>query len=205
MRGCTGISSRFRRIENDMKIPINLASQPFRRDRAMIALSIAVSVVLVMTLSGLIYLAFTDRKQLAGVRLDLDHFNRETRVVAVEQAKLDAVLRRPENTEVLERSMLLNQLLYRKGISWTKILEDLGKTLPWNVQIINIRPYLNKDNQVTLDMTVGSQSQGAIIEFLKALESASFFQSASAPSSQAPTQTEPLFRSRVLVNYAQKL
>jgi type IV pilus assembly protein PilN len=188
-----------------MKIPINLASQPFRRDRAMIALSIAVSVVLVMTLSGLIYLAFTDRKQLAGVRLDLDHFNRETRVVAVEQAKLDAVLRRPENTEVLERSMLLNQLLYRKGISWTKILEDLGKTLPWNVQIINIRPYLNKDNQVTLDMTVGSQSQGAIIEFLKALESASFFQSASAPSSQAPTQTEPLFRSRVLVNYAQKL
>jgi hypothetical protein len=25
------------------------------------------------------------------------------------------------------------------------------------------------------------------------------------PSSQAPTQTEPLFRSRVLVNYGQKL
>ena len=188
-----------------MKVPINLASQPFRRDRAMIAASIAVAVVLVMTLSGLIYLAMADRKQLAGVRLDLNRFDRETRVITVEQGKLDAVLRRPENTEVLERSVLLNLLLYRKGISWTKILEDLGKTLPWNVQIINIRPYLNKDNQVTLDMTVGSQSQGAIIEFLKALESSSFFQSASAPSSQAPTQTEPLFRSRVLVNYAQKL
>jgi len=40
---------------------------------------------------------------------------------------------------------------------------------------------------------------------LKALESSTVFQSASAPSSQAPTQTEPLFRSRVLVNYAQKL
>ena len=188
-----------------MKVPINLASQPFRRDRAMIAASIAVSVVLVFTLSGLIYLMLADRKQLAGVRLDLDRFSRETRAITVEQARLDAVLRRPENTEVLERSVLLNQLLYRKGISWTKILADLGKTLPWNVQIINIRPYLNKDNQVTLDMTVGSQSQLAIIEFLKALESSSFFQAASAPSSQAPTQTEPLFRSRVLVNYAQKL
>jgi type IV pilus assembly protein PilN len=188
-----------------MKVPINLASQPFRRDRAMIAASIAVSVVLVMTLSGLIYLALADRKQLAGVRQDLDRFNRGTRAIGVEQAKLDAVLRRPENTEVLERSVLLNQLLFRKGISWTKILEDLGKTLPWNVQIINIQPYLNKDNQVTLDMTVGSQSEIAIIEFLKALESSSVFQSVSAPSRQAPTQSEPLFRSRVLVNYAQKL
>jgi Tfp pilus assembly protein PilN len=188
-----------------MKVPINLASQPFRRDRAMIAASIAVSLVLVMTLTGLIYHVLADRRQLGGVRQDLDRFNRETRAIGVEQAKLDTVLRRPENTEVLERSVLLNQLLYRKGISWTKILEDLGKTLPWNVEIINIRPYLNKDNQVTLDMTVGSQSQLAIIEFLKALESSTVFQSASAPSSQAPTQTEPLFRSRVLVNYAQKL
>jgi hypothetical protein len=84
-------------------------------------------------------------------------------------------------------------------------LEDLGKTLPWNVQIINVQPYLNKDNQVTLDMTVGSKSEIAIIEFLKALESSSVFQSVSAPSRQAPTQSEPLFRSRVLVNYAQKL
>lgn len=188
-----------------MKVPINLASQPFRRDRAMIAASIAVSVVLVFSLSGLIYLILADRQQLAGVRVDLDRFSRQTRTIAAGQAKLDAVLRRPENTEVLERSVLLNQLLYRKGISWTKILEDLGKTLPWNVQIINIRPYLNKDDQVTLDMTVGSKSQLAIIEFLKALESSSFFQAASAPSSQAPTQTEPLFRSRVQVNYAQKL
>jgi Tfp pilus assembly protein PilN len=188
-----------------MKVPINLASQPFRRDRAMIAASIAVSVVLVMTLSGLIYLGLADRKQLAGVRQDLDRFSRETRSIGVEQAKLDAILRRPENTEVLERSVLLNELLYRKGISWTKILEDLGKTLPWNVQIINIQPYLNKDNQVTLDMTVGSLSQIAIIEFLKALEASQPFQAASAPACQAPTQSEPLFRCRVQVNYAQKL
>jgi Tfp pilus assembly protein PilN len=188
-----------------MKIPINLATQPFRRDRAMIAASIAVSLVLVATLGLLIHLILADRTRLVGVRRDLDRFSRDTRTVTAEQTKLDAVLRRPENTEVLERSVLLNQLLYRKGISWTRILEDLGKTLPWNVEIINIRPYLNKDNQVTLDMTVGSQSQSAIIGFLKALESSTSFQAASAPSSQAPTQTEPLFRSRVLVNYAQKL
>jgi Tfp pilus assembly protein PilN len=188
-----------------MKIPINLASQPFRRDRAMVAASIAVCVLLVATLGALLSLILLDRAQLVDVRADLNRLNRQIRTVNAEQAKLDAVLRRPENTEVLERSVLLNQILYRKGISWTKILEDLGATLPYNVQIINIRPFVNKDNKVTLDMQVAAQTEGAIIEFLKALESSPLFEEASAPTSQAPTQTEPLFRSRVMVNYAQKL
>ncbi len=51
-----------------MKIPINLASQPFRRDRAMLAASIAVSLMLVGTLGVLISLIMADRAQLADVR-----------------------------------------------------------------------------------------------------------------------------------------
>jgi Tfp pilus assembly protein PilN len=188
-----------------MKIPINLASQPFRRDRAMIAASVAVSLLLVASLGALISLILLDRSQTAEVRGELDRLNREIHQVSAEQAKLDGVLRRPENTEVLERSVLLNQILYRKGISWTKILEDLGTTLPYNVQVMNIRPFVNKDNRITLDMQVAAQMQGAIVDFLKALESSPLFQDASAPSCQAPTQTEPLFRCRVQVNYAQKL
>ncbi|HLI85979.1 MAG TPA: PilN domain-containing protein [Bryobacteraceae bacterium] len=188
-----------------MRIQINLASQPFRRDRAMIAASVAVSLCLVATLGALISLILLDRSQTAEVRAALNRLNRQIRQVNAEQAKLDSVLRRPENTEVLERSVLLNQILYRKGISWTKILEDLGTTLPYNVQVMNIRPFVNKDDRITLDMQVAAQTQGAIIDFLKALESSPLFQNAQAPSGQAPTQTEPLFRSRILVNYAQKL
>jgi Tfp pilus assembly protein PilN len=188
-----------------MKIPINLASQPFRRDRAMVAASVAVSLILVATLSGLIFLILLDRSQLKDVRREVNGLNSELRRVTAEQAKLNAVLKRPENTEVLERSVLLNQVIYRKAISWTRILEDLGKVEPYNVQLINIRPFVNKDNQITLDMQVGAQTQGAIIEFLKALEGSPLFSAVSATSSQAPTQTEPLFRSRILVNYAQKL
>jgi type IV pilus assembly protein PilN len=188
-----------------MKIPINLASQPFRRDRAMIAASIAVSILLVATLGGLISLIMLDRAQVADVRRDVDQLNRQIRQVNTQQARLDAVLHRPENTIVLERSVLLNELLYRKGISWTKILSDVGKTLPENARIMTIRPFVNKENKITLDMQVGSENPTAVIEFLKALESSPLFESPSVPSSQAPTQAEPLYRSRVLVNYAQKL
>jgi Tfp pilus assembly protein PilN len=188
-----------------MKIPINLASEPFRRDRAMVAASVVVSLVLVATLAGLAFLILLDRSQLADVRRELSGLNQELRRVTAEQAKLDAVLKRPENTEVLERSVLLNQVIYRKAISWTKLLEDLGKIEPYSVQVINIRPFVNKEDQITLDMQVGAQTYGAIIEFLKALESSPLFSAAQTPTTQAPTQTEPLFRSRILVNYAQKL
>ncbi len=188
-----------------MKIAVNLASQPFRRDRAMLVASIAVSLLLIATLGGLIGLIMLDRAQLADVRRDVDQLNRQIRQVTTQQASLDAVLRRPENTEVLERSVLLNELLYRKGISWTRIFSDLGKALPYNVKVMAIRPFVNKDNKITLDMQVASENQGAVIEFLKALESSPLFESPSVPSWQAPTQTEPLYRSRVLVNYAQKL
>jgi len=188
-----------------MKIPINLASQPFRRDRAMVTASIAVSVILVATLGGLISLYLIDRSQLADVRQERGQLDKQMRAVAAQQTGLDAILRRPENTEVIERSVMLNELLYRKGISWTKILADLEKTMPYNVRLMTIRPYVNKENQVTLDMQVGAESQGAVIEFLKALESSSLFEAPSDPNIQAPTQSEPLFRSRVVVNYAQRL
>ena len=96
-----------------MKIPINLASQPFRRDRAMLAASIAVSLMLVGTLGALIALIVADRTLLADVRNDVNGLNRQIRAATIEQGRLDAVLRKPENAEVLERSVFLNALLYR--------------------------------------------------------------------------------------------
>ena len=188
-----------------MKIPINLASQPFRRDRPLLVGSAVVGVLLLVTLGVLISLILIDRSQLADVRLEVARFDRAIRDVSAQQAALDATLRQPENAEVLERSVFLNELLYRKGISWTQIFGDLEKTLPPSVRIMTIRPFVNKENKVTVDMTVGAESPTAVIDFLKALESSPLFESVSAPSSLAPSQAEPLYRARMTVNYAQKL
>jgi len=188
-----------------MKIPINLASQPFRRDRPMLVGSALVGVLLLGTLGVLISLILTDRAQLADVRQDVARLETEIRRASTQQSALETVLRRPENAEVLERSVFLNELLLRKGISWTQIFSDVGKALPPNVRIMTVRPFVNKDNKVTLDMTVGAMSPSAVIDFLKALESSPLFESVSAPSTLAPSQAEPLYRARLTVNYAQKL
>src|SRR5690349_8264257 len=114
MRACWGICDRSRGTIK-MKIPINLASQPFRRDRAMLVASVLVSLLLVGTLGVLISLARADNAQLADLRAEVKHVRSQLQAAGQKQQGLDSVLRQPQNAEVLERSVFLNTLLYRKG------------------------------------------------------------------------------------------
>jgi hypothetical protein len=187
-----------------MKIPINLASQPFRRDRAMLAASIAVTVLLLCTLGVLISLALADRTQMADVPAVIARVNDRVRAGYVEQAQLDAVLRKPENAEVLERSVFLNELLVRKGISWTRIFADLEAVLPHNVRIVQIHPSVDAHNRIMLDMQVASESPEPVIELMRKMAKPPFAKP-EPKLQQGPTQAEPLYRFRVSVDYGQNL
>ena len=188
-----------------MKIPINLASQPFRRDRAMLAASLAIGVLLVATLAVLVMLANADNAQLADLRKEVTHLHAEIAAAGKQQADFEAVIRKPENAQVLELSVFLNTLLSRKGISWTRILADLEKTMPANVKMLNIQPYVSGRNQVILSLQVGSEGPEPVIMFYKKLESSDLFGGVTQNIYQPPSQAEPLYRYRFTVNYGQKL
>jgi type IV pilus assembly protein PilN len=188
-----------------MKVSINLASQPFRRDRALIVASGAVAIGLMFSLGVLISLAISDRNQVADVRGDIARLNTLIRENTKLQTEHEGVLRLPANAEVLERSVFLNTLLYRKGISWTRLLSDLEKVMPPNVRVLNIRPYVTGKNQITLDLTVGAETPDAVNPLYKSLETSPVFGGLFQQTFQPPTQAEPLYRYRITVNYAQKL
>jgi len=185
-----------------MKIPINLASQPFRRDRAMMVASFLVTTLLLVTLGGLIYLAMMDNAQLKDLRRNIAQLNVKITAVNAEKTRFEAILHKPENASVLERTVFLNNLLYHKGISWSQLLEDLEKTIPYNVKVQILHPTVNNLNQVQLDMTVGSESPDALVGVLKSLEMSPVFGEVLDHSQQYPTQAEPLNRMRITVNYA---
>lgn len=188
-----------------MKIPINLASQPFRRDRAMLMASGAVSVALTLTLGLLMYLAMLDRVQLGDLHQDINRLNQRIRAATAQQAEADSVLRKPENAVVLQTSLFINNLLVYKGVSWSKLFSDLEKTVPYNVKLLALHPSVNSQSRVMLDLTVGAESPEALIQFLKALEMSPVFGDVNELSKLPPSQSEPLYRSHVMVNYAQKL
>jgi len=188
-----------------MRFPLNLATQPFRKDRPILVASAAVGLLMVVSLVLLIGLAVADHQRSAATRRVIDRLDQQLARVAKEQARLDGVLRQPDNAEVLERSLFLNALLYRKGISWTKVFSDLEKVLPPNVRLINIRPQVVSESQVYLEMTLGSESLPPVIETLTRFESSEVFGATTLYSTVPPSQSEPLYRCRVSVNYAQKL
>ena len=188
-----------------MKIPINLASEPFRRYRAMLVASVALGTLLVASLAALVTLANADTAQVADVRKEIAGLRSQIAAAGKQQADFEAVVRKPENAQVLELSVFLNTLLSRKGISWTRILADLEKTMPANVKVLNIQPYVTGRNQVILSLQVGSEGPEPVIMFYKALEGSDLFGGVTQNIYQPPSQAEPLYRYRFTVNYAQKL
>jgi Tfp pilus assembly protein PilN len=188
-----------------MRIPINLASQPFRRDRAVLVASGALGILLALLLVFLLSLNNLEGVQVAETRREIAQLETRLRALSAQQARQDAILRQPENAEVLERSLFLNALLFRKGISWTRIFADLEKVVPYNVRIMTIRPSVAGPNQVSLDMTVGADALAPVIDLLKNLEGSPSFGQVYSHSVLPPTQTDKLFRCRVSVNYVQKL
>ena len=131
-----------------MRIPINLASEPFRRDRPMLVASGACAVVLAGLLGLLIFLIAAERARRAirGVGPPLSQ-----ELSAATPPSKPRWKRRCGSppTPHSGSSLLLNTLLERKSISWTSIFADLEAVMPYNVRLIQVRlPQINSRNQV---------------------------------------------------------
>jgi len=188
-----------------MRVKINLASEPFRKDRPILFASTVVGLALAGLLAMLVSLAFFERGEAAQTRVAIGELERELRELSGEQARLESVLQRPANAVVFNEVVFINSLLYRKGISWTKIFSDLEQVVPHNVRLVSVRPQVNARNQIQLEMVVGSQAQAPVIEMLKRMEGSPLFGATAVHNWLPPAQNEPLFRYRVSVNYGQKL
>lgn len=188
-----------------VRIPLNLASEPFRKDRPILVASAVTALLLLAVLLMQVRIIASEREAARESREMMAAIEQQLRTANAEQAKLNAQLRQPANSAVIDRSAFINSLLLRKGISWTRMFEDLEKIFPGNVRLVAVRPYLTADNLVQLDMIVGSQTAEPVIVLLQRLENSSTFGATSLLSSQPPSQNEPLYRFRVSVNYAQKL
>jgi len=189
-----------------IQLPINLASEPFRRDRPMLVASAAVGIALVALLGIQVSTIVTKRKESVQIQHTIDRLNAQVQTISREQSKLNSTLGLAENADALQHSLFLNQVIERKAISWTKIFADLEKVMPYNVRLVSVRlPGVDSNNNVLLDMQVGAKEVPPVIELVKRLEASPLFGKTDVQSSAPPSQTDPYFRYHVTVSYAQKL
>ncbi len=190
---------------------INLASQPFRRERARNAVLAAAAAALLCSLLVLTILVLHSRAKAADLRRQISAERAQLQTLQARQSGYSAVLAKPGNADVFARNVFLNELIARRAVSWTLVFRDLEKILPANMRLIGIRlpqvagEDVNGTNRVQLDMIVGTDKPDSVITLLKRLESSELFGAAQVINQQPPTQNEPQYRYRVTVAYAQKL
>jgi Tfp pilus assembly protein PilN len=190
---------------------INLASQPFRRERAENAAYAAACAILACSLLVLVSLIIHGRSQAADLRGVINAENRELKQLQRKETQFSSVLSKPENADVFARSVFLNELIARRAVSWTRVFQDLQSVMPPNVRLMGIRlpqvaaEQASEVNHIQLEMTVGTDHPEAVIELLRHLQESPLFGSAQMMSQNPPTQNDPLYKYRLNVPYAQKL
>ena len=190
---------------------LNLASQPFRRERAQNAAYALIVAVLACTLAVLVILILHARAGAADLRRVIEAEHRELYRHQREEAQFSGVLGKPENADVFSTSVFLNELIARRAVSWTRVFKDLETVMPANVRLMAIRlPQIPTEdasgtNHLQLDMSVGTDRPEAVIDLLKRLQQSNLFGAAAVVTQQPPTQNDPLYKYRVTVSYAQKL
>ncbi len=190
---------------------VNVASQPFRRERAQNAVLALVCAAFLCSLLVLVSLILHARAQAADLRRGIASENAELHRLQRDDTQFSAVLAKPENADVFSTSVFLNELIARRGVSWTRVFKDLETVMPAEMRLMGIRlPQVAAEdasgtNRVQLDMMVGTTRPEAVIDLLKHLQQSSLFGPAQVIIQQPPTQNDPLYKYRVTVAYAQKL
>lgn len=194
-------------------LELNIASQPFRRERAQLTGEFGLCGLLTISALFLAGMVWHSHATVAHLRNSIDADSQTLASLQNQQQKFTSVLARPENAQVFSNSAFLNQLIARRGLSWSRIFTDLDKVLPADIRLLAIRlPQIAEQdasgvNRVQLDMVVGTTQPAQFITLLKRLEEADNFGSTSVVSSTPPTAngSDPYFKYRLTVAYAQKL
>lgn len=153
-----------------MRIDINLASRPYEDARqfwmrwgtALGVLGVLTLILLVLDITGFVG-THHDRVVMAQTRALIADRDRT-------RAEADRVLNLPENRTMRDQSRYLNELIERKAFSWTRVLENLEKVMPSRVHLVSISPELDENNELSLKMTVASDSYDRAIELQRRLE-----------------------------------
>src|ERR1019366_8520645 len=161
-----------------MRLDINLATRPYEDAREFWArwgLGVGLLGVLTLVLLGWAVRGWThagrDRHNIGQLQEQIAERDNE-------RAKAQAFLDMSINRSTRDQSQFLNGLIQRKAFSWTRVFEDLERVMPPNLHVVSLRPELNEQNQMQLDMKVACDTRAAAVELVHRMEGSKHFQGA---------------------------
>jgi type IV pilus assembly protein PilN len=159
-----------------MRLDLNLATRPYEDAREFwIQWGSAVGLLALLTVGLLGWTvhgwmnAGRDRHAIAELQAQIHE--RDT-----ERASAQAYLEMAANRSTRDQSQFLNGLIQRKAFSWTRVFEELEKVMPNSVHVVSLRPEINEQGQLQLDMKLVADTRTPAVELVHRMESSQHFQ-----------------------------
>ncbi len=160
----------------NMRLDINLATRPYEDAREFwVRWGLGVGLLGLLTLF-LLGLTVSDWRKAGKDRQDIAYLQAGIAERDNERAKAQAYLDMAANRSTRDQSQFLNGLIQRKSFSWTRVFEDLEQVMPPNLHVVSLRPELNDQSQMELDMKVAGNTRSAAIELVHRMEGSKHFQ-----------------------------
>jgi Tfp pilus assembly protein PilN len=161
-----------------MRLDINLATRPYEDAREFWGrwgLGVGLLALLTLALLGWAVRGWTnagrDRHNIAQLQAQIAERDNE-------RAQAQSFLDMAANRSTRDQSQFLNGLIQRKSFSWTRVFEDLEVVMPANLHVVSLRPELNDQNQMELNMKVAADTRAAAVELVHQMEGSKHFQQA---------------------------
>jgi type IV pilus assembly protein PilN len=174
-----------------MRLDINLATHPYEDVRrfwlrwgsALAGLSLVTLALIISALMGWRGAA----KDRTLIR------EREHQIAARDQerVKAEALLNRPENRAVRDRSQFLNDLFEQKSFSWTQVFEDLEHVMPAHLHVVSIQPQTTQQHQLELKLMVAGDSRERALELVRNMENSQHFRQTQIEEEQVSRSATP--------------
>ena len=172
-----------------MRLDINLATRPYEDAREFWVrwgMGVGLLGVLTLVLLGSAVRGWThagrDRHTIGQLQAQIAERDNE-------RAQDQAVLEMAVNRSTRDQSQFVNGLIQRKSFSWTRVFEDLERVMPPNLHVVSLRPELNEQNQMQLDMKVAGDTRSAAVELVHRMEGSRHFQGAQLVSENQGGET----------------
>jgi type IV pilus assembly protein PilN len=154
---------------------LNLSTRPFKPYRvanlglfALLMILIAVTAVQLYSYQRYSALASASREEEAMKRREADNLSEKTRSLNQKMTAQSAGIK-------LSEVELLNQMLLKKSFSWTRLLANLESLVPEDVRLMSLRPVVDAQGKILLNMDVRGRTLTDATKFLKALENSRVF------------------------------
>jgi type IV pilus assembly protein PilN len=161
-----------------MRLDINLATRPYEDAREFwVRWGSAVGMLALLTLFLLAWavrswqVAGRDRQSITQLQAQIAERDRE-------RTRAQAFLDMASNRSTRDQSQFLNGLIQRKAFSWTRVFEELEQVMPANLHVVSLRPGLNDQNQMELEMRVVGVTRSAAVDLVQHMEGSKHFQGA---------------------------